>query len=181
LQVRTGLHTGECELIGDSIGGIAVHIGARVVAAANPDEVMVSSTVKDLVAGSGIKFPRSWPAHPEGRSRGMALVRRAVGSNHRSGEGPIAYSRVAVLQSCGRQAVVLSSVVLKFGHDHANGSQPPPTRKNRRSALIRLHGRMNAEPRGNQVKLYTFWRSKVAFRVRIALNLKGPILLGKNL
>jgi class 3 adenylate cyclase len=56
LQVRTGLHTGECELIGDSIGGIAVHIGARVAAAANPDEVMVSSTVKDLVAGSGIKF-----------------------------------------------------------------------------------------------------------------------------
>ena len=56
LQVRTGLHTGECELIGDSIGGIAVHIGARVATAANPDEVMVSSTVKDLVAGSGIKF-----------------------------------------------------------------------------------------------------------------------------
>jgi class 3 adenylate cyclase len=56
LQVRTGLHTGECELIGDSIGGIAVHIGARVAAAANPDEVMGSSTVKDLVAGSGIKF-----------------------------------------------------------------------------------------------------------------------------
>jgi class 3 adenylate cyclase len=41
LQVRTGLHTGECELIGDNIGGIAVHIGARVATAANPDEVMV--------------------------------------------------------------------------------------------------------------------------------------------
>jgi class 3 adenylate cyclase len=56
LQVHTGLHTGECELIGDDIGGIAVHIGARVAAAANPDEVLVSSTVRDLVAGSGIKF-----------------------------------------------------------------------------------------------------------------------------
>jgi len=56
LQVRTGLHTGECELMGDDVGGIAVHIGARVEAAANPDEVLVSSTVKDLVAGSGIKF-----------------------------------------------------------------------------------------------------------------------------
>jgi len=56
LQVRTGLHTGECELIGNDVGGIAVHIGARVEAAANPDEVLVSSTVKDLVAGSGIKF-----------------------------------------------------------------------------------------------------------------------------
>jgi class 3 adenylate cyclase len=56
LQVRTGLHTGECELMGDKVGGIAVHIGARVSSAANPDEVLVSSTVKDLVAGSGIKF-----------------------------------------------------------------------------------------------------------------------------
>jgi class 3 adenylate cyclase len=56
LQVRTGLHTGECELIGDDIGGIAVHIGARVVATAAPDEVLVSSTVKDLVAGSGLQF-----------------------------------------------------------------------------------------------------------------------------
>jgi class 3 adenylate cyclase/alpha-beta hydrolase superfamily lysophospholipase len=56
LQVHTGLHTGECELIGDDIGGIAVHIGARVAATASPGEVLVSSTVKDLVAGSGVKF-----------------------------------------------------------------------------------------------------------------------------
>jgi class 3 adenylate cyclase len=56
LQVRTGLHTGECELIGDDVAGIAVHIGARVAAAAIPDEVLVSSTVKDLVAGSGLSF-----------------------------------------------------------------------------------------------------------------------------
>ncbi len=56
LQVRTGLHTGECELIGDDVGGIAVHIAARVAAAAAPDEVVTSSTVKDLVAGSGLSF-----------------------------------------------------------------------------------------------------------------------------
>jgi pimeloyl-ACP methyl ester carboxylesterase len=56
LQVRTGLHTGECELIGGDVGGIAVHIAARVAATAGPDEVMVSSTVKDLVAGSGLQF-----------------------------------------------------------------------------------------------------------------------------
>jgi class 3 adenylate cyclase len=56
LQVRTGLHTGECELAGDSVVGIAVHIGARVAAMAGPDEVLVSSTVRDLVAGSGLKF-----------------------------------------------------------------------------------------------------------------------------
>ncbi len=56
LQVRTGLHTGECELVGDGVVGIAVHIGARVAALAGPDEVLVSSTVKDLVAGSGLHF-----------------------------------------------------------------------------------------------------------------------------
>jgi class 3 adenylate cyclase len=56
LQVRTGLHTGECEVIGDDIGGLAVHIAARVAATARPGEVMVSSTVKDLVAGSGLQF-----------------------------------------------------------------------------------------------------------------------------
>ncbi len=61
LQVRTGLHTGECEMIGDDVGGIAVHIGARVASAANPDEVLVSSTVRDLVAGSGIKFTDRGP------------------------------------------------------------------------------------------------------------------------
>ncbi len=56
LEVRTGLHTGECELMGNNIGGIAVHIAARVAAAAEPDEVLVSSTVRDLVAGSGLRF-----------------------------------------------------------------------------------------------------------------------------
>ena len=56
LEVRAGLHTGEIELMDDKVGGIAVHIGARVAAFAGPSEVLVSSTVKDLVAGSGIEF-----------------------------------------------------------------------------------------------------------------------------
>jgi class 3 adenylate cyclase len=56
LEVRAGLHTGECEQMNGKVGGIAVHIGARVAAEAAPGEVMVSSTVKDLVAGSGIEF-----------------------------------------------------------------------------------------------------------------------------
>jgi class 3 adenylate cyclase len=56
LEVRTGLHTGEIELIGNDVGGIAVHIGARVGARAAAGEVLVSSTVKDLVVGSGITF-----------------------------------------------------------------------------------------------------------------------------
>jgi len=56
LDVRAGLHAGECELLDDKVGGIAVHIGARVSAQAAPGEVLVSRTVKDLVAGSGIEF-----------------------------------------------------------------------------------------------------------------------------
>ena len=56
LEIRSGLHTGECELIGPKLGGIAVHIGARVSAHAEAGEILVSSTVKDLVAGSGIAF-----------------------------------------------------------------------------------------------------------------------------
>jgi class 3 adenylate cyclase len=56
LEVRAGLHTGECEIMGDDMGGIAVHIGARIAALAAPGEVLASSTVKDLVAGSGLNF-----------------------------------------------------------------------------------------------------------------------------
>lgn len=56
VDIRAGLHTGECELIGDDVGGIAVNIGARVGAEAGPGEVLVSRTVTDLVAGSGIEF-----------------------------------------------------------------------------------------------------------------------------
>jgi len=56
LHVRAGLHTGECEIVGDQFVGIAVHIGARVAAEAGPDEVLASGTVRDLVAGAGITF-----------------------------------------------------------------------------------------------------------------------------
>ena len=56
VRVRAGVHTGECEVMGDDIGGIAVHIAARVSALAGADEVLVSRTVKDLVAGSGLEF-----------------------------------------------------------------------------------------------------------------------------
>jgi class 3 adenylate cyclase len=56
IDVRAGLHTGEIEVRGDDVAGMAVHIGARVAALAGVGEVLVSSTVKDLVAGSGIKF-----------------------------------------------------------------------------------------------------------------------------
>ena len=56
IDVRASVHTGECELMGDNVGGIAVHIGARIMAQAEPGAVLVSRTVKDLVSGSGIDF-----------------------------------------------------------------------------------------------------------------------------
>jgi pimeloyl-ACP methyl ester carboxylesterase len=69
LRVRTGLHTGECEIIEDNVGGIAVHTAARVATLANPGEVLVSHTVRDLVAGSGIRF----------ESRGTHVLRGVPG------------------------------------------------------------------------------------------------------
>ncbi len=56
IEVRAGLHTGECEVRGDDIGGVGVHIGARVSAMAGPNDVLVSSTLRDLVIGSGLEF-----------------------------------------------------------------------------------------------------------------------------
>jgi pimeloyl-ACP methyl ester carboxylesterase len=69
LDIRCGLHTGECELLDGKVGGIAVHIGARVAMQADSGEVLVSSTVKDLVAGSGINF----------RERGVAELKGIPG------------------------------------------------------------------------------------------------------
>jgi pimeloyl-ACP methyl ester carboxylesterase/class 3 adenylate cyclase len=66
LEVRAGLHTGECEQLDGKVGGIAVHIGARVAAEARPGEVIVSRTVKDLVAGSGIDFQERGSAELKG-------------------------------------------------------------------------------------------------------------------
>jgi class 3 adenylate cyclase len=56
VEIRAGLHVGECELRGDDVGGLAVHIGARVAGLAVPGEILVSRTVRDLVAGSGLRF-----------------------------------------------------------------------------------------------------------------------------
>jgi DNA-binding CsgD family transcriptional regulator len=56
LEVRSGVHTGECEVMGDDLAGIAVHLAARVLATAQPGDVIASSTVTDLVVGSGLEF-----------------------------------------------------------------------------------------------------------------------------
>jgi class 3 adenylate cyclase len=56
IEIRAGVHTGECEMMPGDVGGIAVHIAARVMAVAAPGQVLVSSTVRDLVVGSGLRF-----------------------------------------------------------------------------------------------------------------------------
>jgi class 3 adenylate cyclase len=74
VESRAGLHVGECELRGDDVGGLAVHIGARIAGLARPGEILVSRTVRDLVAGSGLRFaergeqelkgvPERWPLY----------------------------------------------------------------------------------------------------------------------
>ena len=68
LHVRAGAHTGEVELRGDDIGGIAVHIASRVAGLAGPGEVLVSRTVKDLTAGSGLTFEDRGEHAPQGRA-----------------------------------------------------------------------------------------------------------------
>ena len=66
LEIRAGVHTGECERLGDDLGGIAVHIGARVSWPRGPGEVLVSQTVRDLVVGSGIEFQDRGPTALKG-------------------------------------------------------------------------------------------------------------------
>jgi len=74
VELRAGLHVGECELRGEDVGGLAVHIGARIAGLARPGEILVSRTVRDLVAGSGLQFadrgeqelkgvPERWPLY----------------------------------------------------------------------------------------------------------------------
>jgi pimeloyl-ACP methyl ester carboxylesterase len=73
LEVRAGVHTGEVEMMGDDVGGIAVHIAARVAQRAHASEVLASSTVKDLVAGAGLTFVEQGPAELKGLSEPIRL------------------------------------------------------------------------------------------------------------
>jgi len=75
VRLRVGVHTGECEVLGEKYSGIAVHLGARVAAAAEPDEVLVTSTVKDLVVGSGLQFEDLGPRSLKGVAEPWALYR----------------------------------------------------------------------------------------------------------
>src|SRR5439155_3772850 len=82
LEVRAGVHTGECELVGGKVGGIAVHVGARIAAQARAGEVLVSSTVRDLVAGSGILFEDRGAASLKGVPEEWHLYAAVEASGH---------------------------------------------------------------------------------------------------
>jgi class 3 adenylate cyclase len=79
LEVRTGVHTGECELEDGRLRGVAVHVGARLASLARPGEVLVSSTVRDVVAGSGLRFVDRGLHELRGRPRAAQAVRRSLG------------------------------------------------------------------------------------------------------
>ena len=94
IEVRVDLHTGECEIVGDKLAGIAVHIGARVASLDGSGEVLVSSTVKDLVAGSGLEFtdrgahtlkgvPGEWRLYAVDRRAGRRRERAPPGNAER--------------------------------------------------------------------------------------------------
>lgn len=91
LSVRVGVHTGECDVVDSDVRGIAVHIGARLVELAEPGEILVSSTVRDLVAGSGLRFGDSRDVELPG----MAGLRTVV-PVLRHGAGPEAVRRSAI-------------------------------------------------------------------------------------
>ena len=76
LILRAGVHTGECEVLGDDLGGMAVHIAARVSAMAEAGQILVSKTVVDLVVGSGLQFADRGERRAQGRARRMAPIRR---------------------------------------------------------------------------------------------------------
>jgi len=78
VELRVGVHTGECEVLGEKYSGIAVHLGARVASAADPGQVLVTSTVKDLVAGSGIGFEDLGPRALKGVPQAWHLFRFAA-------------------------------------------------------------------------------------------------------
>ena len=107
IELRAGVHTGECEAIGEDLGGLAVHIGARVSALAGPGEIVVSSTVKELVVGSGMQFtdrgehelkgvPGTWRVYALGEdSAPMERIDGAAAHMRRSDRVTIALARRA--------------------------------------------------------------------------------------
>lgn len=88
IEIRAGVHVGEIKHVGKDIRGIAVHIGARVASSAGPSEILVSSTVRDLVAGSGLTFEDAGDRELKGDPRPMAPVSGGDLSSLREGTRP---------------------------------------------------------------------------------------------
>jgi pimeloyl-ACP methyl ester carboxylesterase len=99
---RAGLHSGECEIRGDDIGGIAVHIGARVSALAGPNDVLVSSTLRDLVIGSGLEFEERGAHRLKRRARRLAPLRRRVYLASASSGSASGAGVTRIRSACGR-------------------------------------------------------------------------------
>jgi class 3 adenylate cyclase len=96
IELRAGIHTGECEVLGDQLAGIAVHIGARVAALAAPGEVLVSRTVKDLVAGSGIELQDRGAHALKGIPDEQQLFAVRLGGGSRPAREPVWHDSVEV-------------------------------------------------------------------------------------
>jgi class 3 adenylate cyclase len=111
VELRAGLHTGECEPLGDDVGGMAVHIGARVCALAGAGEVLVSGTVKDLVVGSGIEFSDRGVQTLKGVPDAWRLF--AVGSE-RAASVPLPDTRLAAMPEQLEDAELMDRVATRM-------------------------------------------------------------------
>ena len=148
IQVRAGLHTGECEVRGDDIGALGVHIGARVSALAGPNDVLVSSTLRDLVIGSGLEFddrgdhelkacpdngayspsPQGKTSDPPSEGRRLVVAGRWCGS---AGGGVLrSLPRRQVVSPFGGNVIgpVLGAGTSTLGHHRGPVSTPRPVR-----------------------------------------------------
>jgi class 3 adenylate cyclase len=96
LEIRAGLHTGECEIFGSTIAGLAVHTGARVAALAGPGEILLTSTVRDLVAGSGLELDDRGPHELKGVPGPWRIFAARCGVSHPDPQGDETSSRAAI-------------------------------------------------------------------------------------
>jgi class 3 adenylate cyclase len=143
VEMRAGLHVGECELRGDDVGGLAVNIGARVAGLAKPSEILVSRTVRDLVAGSGLRFdergehelkgvPERWPLYAVAsrlQASRCCFAQRAEARNSRRARRSRPYSRSL---AASRAAAAMSGGSLPGGR-HNPTSKTTEGRSNRPS------------------------------------------------
>ncbi len=107
VEIRSGLHTGEIELLGDDVGGLAVHVAARVAALAGPGEILSSGVIRDLVAGSGLAFADRGVHALKGLSEGTRIYAVTVPGDpdERRPEGPSRCVCLSLVQSLNRHVL----------------------------------------------------------------------------